>query len=1035
MTFAKEIDFENALVELLKNKGWDGGIIEFPTEQDLIQNLVEILNTNNSDEDRLNNIPLSKGEIDQIIEQINAIKTPNQANKWINGESIQIVRDKDSEDLLHQGGTVSLKLYNRREIAAGKSYYQLVRQPRYAKKIPVAKDRRGDVWLLINGLPVINIELKRSGESIYRATSQIEKYFYEGIYSGLFSLVQIFVAMTPEETRYFANPGSVEAFDEKYFFQWSSFKNEPINNWKDITERLLSIPMAHTMIGYYTVADDTDGILKVMRSYQFYAASTIFNQMKKTDWSDPEKLGGFIWHTTGSGKTLTSFKSAQLIADWGNADKVVFLLDRVDLSTQSFENFQGFADDENNVQDTNSTFELRKHLLDNDQSSMLIVTSLQKMSKISTDDKNLADMEKMTSKRIVFIIDEAHRTTFGEMLVAIKKRFSRAVFFGFTGTPIMDENEKNGNTTTDIFGSELHRYSLAEGIRDKNVLGFQIDQVPTFLDEDIRQAVALEKAKASNTTEAIEDEQKKKVFNHYMNPAKVKMAGEKVEGKYKKGIEDYLSSAQYKEKEAHYDAVLADIAKQFPILSQGNKYHAILATSSIETAIKYYRKAKEAYPYIKWAAVFDPDDSNNKSISLSKIKGLYEVVEDYNKRYNQSFSTEAGSFKKYKKDISNRLAHKKPYQHIQPEQQIDVIIVVRQLLTGFDSKWVNTIYIDKVLEYADIIQTFSRTNRLNGLDKPFGNIRYYQRVHTMDRNIKEAIDLYSGNRPELLYVPKLGLNVQAMNHKYEEIKLLFKGAGINNFEKLPSKNTEINQFAKLFNELNDVLTAATLQGFSWDQTEYSDEEQVIKLEFSKEDYQVLVLRYNEIERGTGGEGDNLNVPLDVPYHSIPLNNMIIDSNFFNNLFSKFVELAQSDSSQEKVEEALNQLHSKFSSLTREQQDYAEIVIQDIQDGKLSVDENANFLELISTYQFRKEKEKLDKIALSFGLDPENLRKIKNNVVSESDLNQYGQFDALKNAIDFEKAKQFIENENGKKLPAFKVYQEIDRRLREFIFEK
>ena len=368
-------------------------------------------------------------------------------------------------------------------------------------------------------------------------------------------------------------------------------------------------------------------------------------------------------------------------------------------------------------------------------------------------------------------------------------------------------------------------------------------------------------------------------------------------------------------------------------------------------------------------------------------------------------------------------------------QQIDVIIVVRQLLTGFDSKWINTIYLDKVLEYADVIQTFSRTNRLNGFDKPFGNIRYYQRIHTMNKNIEEAIDLYSGNRPELLYVAKLGLNVQLMNQKYEEIKLLFLKNKITNFEKLPSEVVEINQFAKLFNELDGILTAAKLQGFVWEKNEYLFEGEVIELQFSEEDYLVLVLRYNEIERGNGGGEGVGKVPLDVPYHPIPLNKTIVDSNFFNKLFVKFVKLSQEDSSEEVISEALNELHSKFSSLTREQQDYAEIVIQDIQNGKLSINENANFLELISEYQFHQEMKELNEIANSLGLDAEKLKKVKNVVTSESNLNQYGQFDNLKKMVDFEKAKILFEKEYGKKIPAFKINQEIDKRLRKFILEK
>lgn len=1033
MVFTKEIDFENALVELLKNKGWDGGVIEHPTETDLLQNLATILYNNNNSDDRLNNVPLSNSEIAQVFEQINSIQTPNQANKWINGGSIQIKRDRDSKDVLHQGKIVSLKLYDKREIAAGKSHYQIVRQPQLTKKISVAKDRRADLWLLINGLPVINIELKRSGESVYKATEQIKKYYFEGVFSGVFNLVQIFVAMTPEETRYFANPGSVDAFDEKYFFNWGDFKNNPVKKWKDVAEMLLSIPMAHSMIGYYTIADDNDGILKVMRSYQYYAASTIFNQIKKTDWAEPEKLGGFIWHTTGSGKTLTSYKAAQLIADWGNADKVIFLIDRIDIGTQSFENFKGFAADENDVQDTHSTFELKRKMLDEDSSSTLIVTSLQKMSRISKDEKNMADMDRIISKRIVFIVDEAHRSTFGEMLVDIKKRFPRSVFFGFTGTPIMEENGVNGNTTTDIFGPELHRYSLAHGIRDGNVLGFQIDQVPTFSDDDIRLAIALKQAESKDITEVYKDETKKKIFNHFMNPAEVKMAGEKVNGQYKKGIEDYISSSQYKDKDEHYDVVLADIAKQFPLLSRGNKYHAILATSSITTAVKYYKKAKEKYPHIKWAAIFDSDDSNSPT-SLSKIKGLYEIIEDYNKQYGQTFSTEDKSFKSYKRDVANRLAHKKPYQHIIPEQQIDVIIVVRQLLTGFDSKWINTIYLDKMLKYADVIQTFSRTNRLHGMDKPFGNIRYYQRVHTMKNKIDKAIEMYSGDRPELLYVPKLELNVESMNLKYKEIELLFRTNNINNFEKLPSDEISINQFAKLFNELNNILTAATLQGFLWERKEYEYDGKTIYLKFSEEDYYILVLRYNEIERSGGGNGIERPL-LDVPYYPITLYKTIVDSNFFNKLFARFAELAQSDSSKDNIEEALNELHSKFSSLTREQQDYAEIIIQEIQNGILSVDEGTDFFELISEYQFSHEMKVLKEIAGNFGLDVEKLKQIKNNVTSEKNLNQYGQFTTLKSSVNFEKAKEYIENEYGQKLPPFKINQEINKRLRNFILDK
>jgi type I restriction enzyme R subunit len=221
---------------------------------------------------------------------------------------------------------VSLKIYDRHEIAAGQSRYQIVQQPRHGRGSPLLNDRRGDLLLLINGMPVIHIELKKSGVPVSQAYNQIQKYSREGIFSGLFSLIQIFVAMEPAEALYFANPGPDGKFNKDYAFHWADFNNEPINDWKRFTYSLLSIPMAHQLIGFYTVADESDGVLKVMRSYQYYAAHAISDKVAKTDWKNPNRLGGYIWHTTGSGKTMTSFKSAQLIANSKDADKVVFLL-------------------------------------------------------------------------------------------------------------------------------------------------------------------------------------------------------------------------------------------------------------------------------------------------------------------------------------------------------------------------------------------------------------------------------------------------------------------------------------------------------------------------------------------------------------------------------------------------------------------------------------------------------------------------------------------------------------------------------------
>ena len=342
MAFTKEADFEEAVVKLLIERGWKDGVLKNYTEQQLIQNWANILFENNRGIDRLNDYPLTDGEMQQIMEQVMNAKTPMKLNKFINGKSVLIKRD-NPDDKLNFGKEVSLKIYDRLEIAAGLSRYQIAEQPKFPTKSKILNDRRGDLMLLINGMPVIHMELKKSGVSIKQACNQIEKYAAEGIFTGLFSLVQIFVAMNPEETVYFANPGPEGQFNPSYYFHWADFYNEPMNDWKDVTTALLSIPMAHMLVGFYTVADGSDGILKVMRSYQYYAASKISDAVSKAKWENDQQRGGYIWHTTGSGKTMTSFKSAQLIASSKDADKVIFLMDRIELGTQSLKEYRNFA--------------------------------------------------------------------------------------------------------------------------------------------------------------------------------------------------------------------------------------------------------------------------------------------------------------------------------------------------------------------------------------------------------------------------------------------------------------------------------------------------------------------------------------------------------------------------------------------------------------------------------------------------------------------------------------------------------------------
>ena len=1041
MVFNKEPEFENALINILFDKGWERQMLKNPTEQDLIANWASILFDNNRDIDRLNNCPLTEGEMQQILEQIATLRTPLKLNGFINGKTVCIKRD-NPEDAIHFGNEVSLKIYDRHEIAAGQSRYQIVQQPKFPTH-GIVNDRRGDLMLLINGMPVFHIELKKSGIPVSQAANQIEKYSRAGIFSNLFALVQIFVAMEPGETLYFANPGPDGKFNPDFYFHWANFDNEPINNWKDIASTLLSIPMAHQLIGFYTVPDDSDGILKVMRSYQYYAASAISDHVAKTKWEGNNLLGGYIWHTTGSGKTMTSFKSAQLIANSKDADKVIFLMDRIELGTQSLKEYRGFAEDNDDVQATENTGVLIAKLKSDKPADTLIVTSIQKMSNIKEESgMNVADIRKMVGKRIVFIVDEAHRSTFGDMLITVKNTFPGATFFGFTGTPIHEENQIKGNTTSDVFGGELHRYSIADGIRDKNVLGFDPYKVLTHKDRDVRKVVALHEAKATDEAEAIADPVKRKVYYHFMDSSKVKMAGSvNASGKEAKGIEDYLPRNQY-ERDAHRNMVVQDILENWVTLSHAGKFHALFATSSIPEAIIYYRLIKEAKPELKITALFDPNiDNGEGSTTAFKENGLVEIITDYNDRYEQTF--EVGTHARFKKDIAARLAHKEPYRLIERtlEHQIDLLIVVDQMLTGFDSKWINTLYMDKILEYQHIIQAFSRTNRLFGHEKPFGTIRYYRKPHTMEKYIEKAVKLYSGDKPLGLFVLKLEENLKAINHQYGEIKKIFEDAGIPDFAKLPGDNTSCAKFASLFKRLNEYLEAAKIQGFAWKRQVYGFQHKpgtkktVVTMTIDEKTYLILALRYKELFSGSNVGGSE-SVPFEIDGHLTEIDTGKIDADYMNSRFDKYLKLVNLSPkpSQELVTQALNEVHKTFATLTQEEQKYAAIFLHDIERGDVIVEPEKTLRDYITEYQVRAKDDQIHRMADIFGMSESKLREMMILKLSEANINEYGRFDSLKDTVDKAKARAFFEHQQGGSVSAPKVNILLDKLLRQFLLE-
>ena len=1008
-TFDKEEDFENAFITLLKSCGWEKEVIKYPTEADLIKNWANILYNNNRDKDKLGDYPLTDTEMAQIIEQITTLRTPFSLNSFINGGTVAVKRD-NPDDKLHLGKEVSLHIYDRHEIAGGKSRYQIVEQPKFAVPSSIFPTRRGDVMLLINGMPVFHIELKKSGIPLSKACNQIKKYSEQGIFTGIFSLVQIFIAMTPDDAVYYTNPGIDGKFNEDFYFHWANFDNAPIKNWYEFTQNLLYIPMAHQLIGFYTVADNKDGILKVLRSYQYYAVSAISNVVAQNKWDEKKQRGGYIWHTTGSGKTLTSFKAADLIAKSQDADKVIFLVDRKELDEQSYKHYQDFADDENAVQKTESTDILRGKLLSNSGSDTLIVTSIQKMSRIFEDGSRRMerDIEKINDKRIVFIVDECHRDTFGDMMNDVKATFPNALFFGFSGTPIQEENAKKGCTSADVFGNELHRYTIGDGIRDKNVLAFDPYMIETFKSKDIRRQVALEKAHAKTPEEAIADPTKSKTYFYYLNDVPML------------SIEKNVPPSQYKT-DAHINAVVNNIVEEYADRSHGRKFHSIFATSSIPEAIEYYRRLKMAAPSLNVTVLVDPSD-NNTPTSYEKMLGLAEVIQDYDDSFDQKYTIT--TYGKMKTDVSLRLSHEGPYKGIEktPDKQIDILIVVNQMLTGFDSKWVNVLYLDKIMQQETIIQAFSRTNRIFGEDKPVG---------TMKANIEEAVKIYAGDKAFMVFVDKLDKNLKVFNDTYLEIKYLYDNEGIKDFMHLPQDMAVRAKFALLFNILNKYLEMIKVQGFTWKKAAKGE----LSVDITEEIYYVLLQRYKELIVPGPGPGPDPpeEPPYDISSYITEIGTGKIDADYINSRFEKYLKLKGRDGeSQEIVDSALQEVYKSFAMLSEEEQKYANIFIKDVQMGNIEPEEGKTMKDYIAEYMRRAKDDQIFRFSEQFGLDDSLLREMMSLHLNEENINEFGRFDKLKASADMEKVKAFFESATDEKLSIFKARSKFDNLLRSFI---
>jgi len=652
MSYQSEAELEKQLIQELNQNGYEK--VEINTEEELLKNFRKQLYLYN--QAKMKSKPFSEKEFERVIAHV--------LGKSI-FQSAKIMRDKfvlDRDD----GTQVYLEFFDSQKWC--KNIFQVTNQTTVVGKY----SNRYDVTILINGLPMVQIELKRRGLDIKEAFNQIERYRKHS-YQGLYRYIQIFVISNGMDTKYFANTDRDLLYSLTFF--WSDEKNERISKLGDFTKSFLERCHVSKIIARYMIINDSEKTLMVMRPYQIYAVEALVNRAIDT------KNNGYIWHTTGSGKTLTSFKASQIISNELNVKKVFFLVDRKDLDAQTINEFNKFEVD--SVDMTNSTYKLVKQIKDINKS--LIVTTIQKMANAVTNPQYSEVMDTLKDEKVIFIIDECHRSQFGDMHKDIEKHFNNAQYFGFTGTPRFYENRsQDGRVTADLFEKCLHTYLIKDAIKDNNVLGFSVEYIKTF-DGDFDEKDE-ERVMAIDTEEVFMDD-------------------------------------------SRIELVAKHIAENHNLKTRNKQYTAIFTVQSIPMLIKYYDAFKKVKHDLKISAIYTYG-ANEEAEGRDEHSrdSLERIIKDYNIMFSTNYSTE--TFNSYFTDVSKKVK----------SAQLDILIVVNMFLTGFDSKTLNTLYVDKNLKYHDLLQAFSRTNRVEKATKPYGNIVCYR---NLKNNTDDAITLFS----------------------------------------------------------------------------------------------------------------------------------------------------------------------------------------------------------------------------------------------------------------------------------------------------
>lgn len=815
---------------------------DLKTEEDLWRNFKYILEQNNKD--RLNGESLSDAEFEQVKNQLQ-FSSFYKAGEWLVGENgkVMVHVQRDTEKL-------HLVVMNHEHIAGGSSVYEVINQYSALKDeddyYTVSRNRRFDVTLMINGLPMIHIELKNRQHSYMDGFNQIKKYISEGKFTGIFSAVQMFVVSNGVDTKYFAAASDTD-LNAKFMSGWVDEKNNPVSDYLDFAKSVLRIPEAHEMIARYTVLDRDAKRLIILRPYQIHAIESI-REASKTGKS------GFVWHTTGSGKTLTSYKATRnLLMDIPSLDKTIFLIDRKDLDTQTSSAFQAYANnDVIAVDKTDNVNDLKKKLKSGDRK--VIVTTIQKMQILVTKrlQEDTPEYNKIKNLRIAFVVDECHRAVTPKTKRELERFFGRSLWFGFTGTPRFAENPyaQMGDlprTTEELYGKCLHKYTIQNAIKDNAVLGFQVEH---------------------NGPKNMEDETDPSLYDNETHMLRV------------------------------LDIILNKSYQKFGLQNgKGQTYEAILTTSSIQLAQKYYEllskvkngetdleideRMKQVLPdYPKFAITYSVTE-NEEGSHVNQEK-MQKSLNDYNEMFGTKF--DLSQIQSYNENLNKRLARKdKKYKS--RNTQLDLVIVVDRLLTGFDAPCLSTIFIDRQpMGPHDLIQAFSRTNRIFDPNKAYGQIVTFQAPVLFKECVDNAVKLYSAGSTEVALLAEWDKVEPAFKRALSALKAVAETPD----EEADMSLKELKVFAKTFQTFDRLF--AQIKSF----TQY-DESMLEDYGITEEEYEDYVGHYqNAITKIKLAEPDDPQTPpeaeetVDTDYELMAYSSTKIDYEYIINLIQNIV---------------------------------------------------------------------------------------------------------------------------------------------------